>query len=175
MDRVDLSALFLHSLALWFVAVGGPSAILPDFHRYVVESHHLMTSAKFAELYTLAQAAPGPNFMYVTLIGWQLAGWAGAVTMTIPVLVPAATLSLLVGHMHERYLNAPIGRAIRRALAPITIGLMCASATVLMRAVNHDWRGYLLTLVTVVLVLRTSWSPLWLLAAGALAGVLGLV
>jgi chromate transporter len=175
MDRVDLSALFLHSLALWFVAVGGPSAILPDFHRYIVEAHQLMTSAEFAELYTLAQAAPGPNFMYVTLVGWHLAGWAGAVTMTIPVLVPAATLSLLAGHMKERYLNAPIGRAIQRGLAPITIGLMCASATVLMRAVNHDWRGYLLTLVTVVLVLRTPWSPLWLLAAGALAGVLGLV
>jgi chromate transporter len=175
MDRVDLSALFLHSLVLWFVAVGGPSTILPDFHRYVVEAHHLMTSTEFAELYTLAQAAPGPNFMYVTLMGWHLAGWAGAATMTIPVLVPATTLSLLVGHMNERYPNAPIGRAIRRGMAPIAIGLTFASATILMRAVNHDWRGYLLTLVTIVVVLRTSWNPLWLLAAGALAGLLGLV
>ena len=61
MDRVDLSALFLHSLVLWFVAVGGPSTILPDFHRYVVESHQLMTSTEFAELYTLAQADPAPT------------------------------------------------------------------------------------------------------------------
>jgi chromate transporter len=174
-DRVDLSTLFLHSLALWLVAVGGPSTILPDFHRYMVDAHRLMTSTEFAELYTLAQVAPGPNFLYVTLFGWHVAGWAGAATMTIPVLVPAATLSLLVGHMNERYPNAPIGHAIRRGFAPITIGLMCASATVLMRTVNHDWRGYLLTLVTVALVLRTSWRPLWLLAAGALAGVLGLV
>jgi chromate transporter len=175
MDRVDLSALFLHFLALWFVAVGGPSTILPDIHRYVVEAHHLMTSAEFAEIYTLAQVAPGPNFMYVTLIGWQLAGWAGAAATTIAVLVPAITLTLLVGRLIERYPDASIGRAIRRGLAPITIGLMFASATILMRAVNHDWRGYLLTLVTVALVLRTSWSPLWLLAAGALAGMLGLV
>ncbi len=64
MDRVDLSALFLHSLALWFVAVGGPSTILPDFHRYVVEAHHLMTSTEFAELYTLAQACARPQ-LYV--------------------------------------------------------------------------------------------------------------
>jgi chromate transporter len=134
-----------------------------------------MTSTEFAELYTLARVAPGPNFMYVTLFGWRVAGWAGAATMTIPVLVPATTLSLLVGHMNDRYPNAPIGRAIRRGFTPITIGLMFASATILMRALNHDWRGYLLTLVTVVLVLRTSWNPLLLLAAGALAGVLGLV
>jgi chromate transporter len=134
-----------------------------------------MTSAQFAEIYTLAQVAPGPNVMYVTLIGWHLAGWAGAAATTIPLLVPASTLTLLVVHFSERYPDAPIGRAIRRGLAPITIGLMFASATILMRAVNHHWRAYLVTLLTVAVVLRKSWNPLWLLAAGALAGIAGLV
>ena len=175
MERLDLGALFVHFLALWFVAVGGPSTILPDIHRYVVEVNQLMTSTQFAEIYTLAQVAPGPNVMYVTLIGWQLAGWAGAAATTIPLLVPATTLTLLVGHLNERYPNASIGRAIRRGLTPITIGLMFASATILMRAVNHDWRGYLITLLTVALVLRKPWNPLWLLAGGALAGLLGRV
>jgi chromate transporter len=175
MDRLDLGALFLHFLALWCVAVGGPSAILPDIHRYVVEVHHLLTNREFAEIYTLAQVAPGPNVMYVTLIGWHLAGWAGAAATTIPLLVPATTLTLLVGHLSERYPNAAIFRAVRSGLMPITIGLMFASATILMRAVNHDWRGYLVTLLTVAVVLRKSWNPLWLLAAGALAGVAGLV
>jgi chromate transporter len=175
MERVDLGALFLHLLALWFVAIGGPSAILPDIHRYVVEVHHLMTSVQFAEIYTLAQVAPGPNAMYVTLIGWQLAGWAGAAAATLPLLVPASTLTLIVAHLSARYPNAPIGRAFRRGLAPITIGLMFASASILTRAANHDWRGYLITLITVALVLRATWNPLWLLAAGALAGIVGLI
>jgi chromate transporter len=132
-DRLDLGGLFLHFLVLWFVAIGGPSTILPDIHRYVVEVHHLLTNAQFAEIYTLAQVAPGPNVMYVTLMGWHLAGWKGAAATTIPLLVPATTLTLLVGHYNERYPNAPIGRAIRRGLTPITIGLMFASATILMR------------------------------------------
>ncbi len=175
MDRLDLGAMFLHFLALWFVAIGGPSTILPGIHRYVVEVLQLMTSTEFAAIYTLAQFAPGPNVMYVTLLGWHLAGWAGAAATTIPLLVPATTLTLLVGHLNERYPNATIGRAIRSGLTPITIGLMFASATILMRAVNHDWRGYLITLLTVALVLRKRWNPLWLLAAGAMAGVAGLV
>jgi chromate transporter len=175
MNRGDLGALFLHLLALWFVAVGGPSTILPGIHRYVVEVQQLMTSEQFAEFYTLAQVAPGPNVMYVTLIGWHLAGWAGVAATTIPLLVPATTLTLLVGHLNERYPNARIFRAIRRGLTPITIGLMFASATILMRAVNHDWRGYSITLLTVAVVLRKSLNPLWLLAAGALAGMSGLV
>jgi chromate transporter len=175
MDRLDLGALFLHFLILWFVAIGGPSTILPDVHRYLVDVHHLLTNTQFAEIYTLAQVAPGPNAMYVTLIGWHLAGWVGAAATTLPLLVPASTLTLLVGHLNERYPNAPIGRAIRRGLTPITIGLMFASATILMRAVNHNWHSYLLTLFTVGMVLRKPLNPLWLLAAGAAAGMLGLV
>lgn len=175
MDTADLTAMSLHFLALWFVAVGGPSAILPEIHRYVVEANQLLTSAEFAEIYTLAQVAPGPNVMYVTLMGWHLAGWAGAAATTIPLLVPATTLTMLVGHLNERYPNAALSRAIRRGVTPITIGLMFAGAMVLMRAVNHDWRGYLVTFLTVAVVLRKTLNPLWLLAAGALAGMAGLV
>src|SRR5262249_43025177 len=67
----------LHFLILWFLAIGGPSTIFPDIHRYVVDVHHLLTNAEFAEIYTLAQVAPGPNAMYVTMIGWHLAGMVG--------------------------------------------------------------------------------------------------
>lgn len=175
MERLDLIGMFSHFTLLWFVAIGGPSAILPDIHRYLVEAHGLLTDSEFAEIYTLAQVAPGPNVMYVTLVGWHLAGWPGVAAMIIPLLIPATTLTLLVGHLNERYPNAPIARAIRRGLTPVTIGLMFAGATVLMRAVNDDWQGYLATLATAALVLRKPWNPLWLFGAGALAGILGVV
>lgn len=174
-DRVDLFGLFLHFLLLWFLAIGGPSTIFPDVHRYLVDVNQLMTNAEFVELYTLAQVAPGPNAMYVTLIGWHLAGWRGVAATTIPLLVPATTLTLLVGYLNERYPNARVARAIRRGLMPITIGLVLASATILIRAVNHNWRGYVITVITVAVVLRKPWNPLWLFAGGAFAGLLGFV
>ncbi|HEX7229002.1 MAG TPA: chromate transporter, partial [Candidatus Binatia bacterium] len=86
MEGLDLGALFLQFLILWFLAIGGPSTIFPDIHRYVVEAHHLLTGEQFAEIYTVAQVAPGPNAMYVTLIGWYLAGWKGVIATTIPLL-----------------------------------------------------------------------------------------
>lgn len=175
MEPPDLNALWRQSLLWAFVAIGGASTLLPDIHRYVVEVHHWMTSAQFAEVYALAQVAPGPNLMFVTLIGWQVAGWAGAAATTLPWLVPISTLTLLVGHLHARHPQAALGRAIRRGLTPITIGLILASGWTLMRAADHTWRGSLLTLLTVVLVLRTPWNPLWLIAAGAVAGMAGLV
>ena len=175
MNSADLLALFLQFLLLSYLAIGGVPTVLPEMHRYVVEVHHLMTSEQFASAYALAQVAPGPNVMYVTLIGWQVAGWLGAIATTLALLGPAATITIMVGRMHARNPNAPIGRAIRRGLTPIAIGLFVASAWILAGSVNHDWRGYLLTAVSTVLVLRTSVNPLWLIASGALAGMTGLV
>jgi chromate transporter len=175
MEITQLGALFLHFLLLGFIAIGGAQSVLPDMHRYLVEVHGLMSSAQFAELYTLAQVAPGPNVMYLPLVGWRIGGWAGAIATMLPFLVPSFTLTLAVAHLQSRHPGARIGVAIRRGLTPITIGLIFASGWILLPAVSHDWRGYVLTLVTVLLVLNTPLNPLWLLGAGALAGIAGLV
>ena len=171
----ELTALFLYFLMLSFLAIGGAPSVLPEMHRYVVDLHGWMTATQFAEIYTLAQVAPGPNVMYIPLIGWQVGGWAGAAATTIPMLMPSVTLALLVAHLHARNPKAAFGLAIRRGLTPITIGLIVASAWILLPSANDDWRGHLLTAVTVVLVLRTSLNPLWLLTVGAVAGISGLV
>jgi chromate transporter len=175
MDIAQLGALFLYFLMLAFVAVGGAPSVLPEMHRYVVDVHAWMTSTQFAELYALAQVAPGPNVMYIPLIGWRVAGWLGAAATTIPFVMPSATITLLVAHLHARHPQAALGAAIRRGLTPITIGLIFASGWILLPAVNHDWRGYVLTALTVIVVLRTSLNPIWLLSAGAVAGMVGLV
>jgi chromate transporter len=171
----ELIALFLYFVMLSFLAVGGAPSVLPEMHRYVVEVHGWMTSAQFTELYTLAQVAPGPNVMYVPLIGWHVAGWLGAVATMLAMLVPSATLTLLVAYLHARYPRAALGFAIRRGLTPVTIGLIVASGWILMSGADRDWRAYVLTAATVLLVTRTSFNPLGLLGMGAAAGMLGVV
>jgi chromate transporter len=175
MGLADVTGLFLYFLMLSFIAVGGAPSVLPEMHRYVVDMNGWMTSTQFAELYTLAQVAPGPNVMYIPLIGWQVGGWAGALATTVAMLVPSATLTLLVARVYARHPKASLGIAIRRGLTPITIGLIFASAWILLPAANDDWRGYVLTALTVGVVLRTSLNPLWVLTAGAIAGIAGIV
>jgi len=175
MDRPDVPALFLHFLMLSAMAVGGTQTVMPDMYRYVVDVQHWITSKQFADAYALAQAAPGPNVMYVTLIGWQVAGWSGAIATTLALVIPSTAFTLLFTRLTARNPGAPFGRALRRGLAPVAIGLTLASAWVLVRSVNHDWHGYLITLLTVAIVLRTRTNPLWLIAAGATAGMAGLV
>ena len=175
MSIATLAGVFAYFTMLSFLAIGGAPSVLPEMHRYVVDVHGWMTSAQFAEIYALAQVAPGPNVMYIPLIGWYIAGWAGAAATLLSMTVPSCTLTLVVAHLHARHPKAAFGVAMRQGFTPLTIGLVFASGWILLPAVNADWRGYVLTFVTVVLVLRTKLNPLWLLGAGAIAGLSGLV
>ena len=175
MAEVDLPALSLHFALLSLMAIGGVSSILPDMQRYVVEANHWLSGTQFADAYALGQAAPGPNMMFVTLLGWQLAGWAGAVVATLATIVPPIVLTLTVTRLSAANPNAPLGRAIRGGLGPIAIGLTLSSGWILAHSADHDWRGALLTLLTVVLMLRTKLNPMWLILAGAAAGMSGIL
>lgn len=175
MKPEDLLGLFLHFVMLSFIAVGGMHTTLPDMHRYVVDLHGWMSSRQFTDAFAIAQAAPGPNMMYVTLIGWQVAGWVGALATTVAVVLPSLGCTLAVLRWGARGLESRLGRAIRAGLAPVTIGFMFSSAWVLMHPAEPDWPMLAATAVTLALVLRTRLNPLWMIAAGALAGVAGLI
>ncbi len=175
MDRSDLAALGLHFALLSLMAIGGVSSILPDMQRYVVEANHWLSDRQFADAYALGQAAPGPNMMFVTLLGWLLSGWAGDIVATRALIFPPILLTLGITRLHANNPDAPLGRAIRGGLGPIAIGLTLSSGWILAQSVDHNWRTGLLTLLTVALMLRTKLNPVWLIAAGALAGVAGIL
>ena len=147
---------------------------MPGMYRYVVDERAMETARQFADLYALAQAAPGPNALWVTLLGLQAAGWTGAVATTLGVLIPATGFSLIASALHAQHADAPLALAIRRGLAPVALGFMLASGWLLLRSVEHGWQGYALALATLGLAIGTRLNPLWLLAAGALAGIAGL-
>ncbi len=175
MDEVDLAALGLHFTLLSLMAIGGIGSILPDMQRYLVEAHHWLSATQFADAYALGQAAPGPNMMFVTLLGLQLAGWAGAIVTTLAMIAPPVLLTLAITRLNANNPDAPLGRAIRGGLGPIAIGLTLSSGWILAHSADHDWRGVVLTLTTVALMLRTRLNPVWLILVGAVAGMAGIL
>ena len=175
MEPVDLAALATHFALLSLMAIGGVGAMLPDMQRYVVEANHWLSATQFADAYALGQAAPGPNMMFVTLLGWQLHGLAGAIVATVAVILPPVLLTLAFMHLNAHNPEARLGRAMRSGLGPIAIGLVLSSGLILAQSADRDWRSGLLTLATVGLMLRTRLNPVWLIAAGAIAGMGGMI
>jgi chromate transporter len=156
---------------LSLVAVGGANSVLPDVHRQVVSVHGWMTEAAFADAYTLAQTVPGPNILVVCLIGWQVAGLAGALVALIAMCGPSSVLALVVarGLAHPR--SAFWRQRLQAGLAPLTVGLVLASGVVLARGSDADLVAVGLTVATTLILLRAPIHPLLLMGAGATLGL----
>lgn len=166
-----LAALFAE---LSMLAVGGANALVPEMQRQV-EAKGWMGPAEFGALFALAQAAPGPNMLVVTLVGWQVAGLSGALVATGAFVVPSGLLTYVVSGLWHRFRDARWRRVVQAGLTPVTVGLVMAAAVLLCRAAVHDIGTLLLVLVTASVLLATKLHPLWLLGAGAALGAAGLL
>ena len=175
MSESPVFALAMHFLVLSLVAVGGGNSILPDMHRFVVDVHGWMTDAEFTQLYAIAQASPGPNIMVVTLIGWHVGGFPGAVASTLAICTPSSILAYAVAQVWYRFRGRPWRVALQAGLAPLTVGLILAAGYVVTRGADHSPAAYALTAASVAVFLFTKLNPLWLFAVGGVLGLLGVV
>jgi len=171
----DWWALFAHFLAMSMLAIGGAVAVAPEIHRYVVEQRGWIDDTQFSAAIALAQASPGPNLLFVPVIGYAVAGFGGAAVALIGMLIPSTTLALAATRWGSKRRESRGVRAFVAGMAPITIGLVLSTGVVLALPMARVPGAWLLIGATVALSLATRLSPVWLIAAGALAGAAGLV
>jgi chromate transporter len=166
--------LFLEFVLLSFVAFGGATALLPEMHRVVVENHHWLDDTTFTHLYAIAQAAPGPNVLVVTLIGWEIAGLGGALAATLAMCLPMSVLIYLLIDRWEGFAGKRWQKAISLGVAPLAVGLIFSGATLIATSAGLSPAGWILAAAVVFANLRfRELHPLWLIAAGAVLGISG--
>lgn len=166
-----LVQLFWQFALLSLIAIGGANSIIAEIYRQVVDVQHWLTGQEFAAVFALAQAAPGPNVLVVSLIGWEVAGLAGALVATIGMCGPSCLLAYVAYRGWVRYGTRPWAVAIQAGLTPLTVGLLFSTGMVLAVGDGFAWPALAITAITVVAVLRTRLNPLWLLAGAALIGI----
>lgn len=169
--------IFVFFLKLSLLAVGGANAAVPEMHREVVEIRGWMTDASFSQGYALASAAPGPNVLFVAVIGWHVAGAQGLVAALLGFLGPSFILAWGVAMLTQRLAGDWRLAALRAGLVPVAIGLILATGLVTGAAAARGTGAEMavalaITGASALFTWRSSLSPLWALGAG---GVLGLL
>lgn len=194
LHATDWWQLFLHFLSLSLLAVGGAITTSPDMHRYLVTQQSWLTDAQFTASIALAQAAPGPNILFVGLMGWHIGinaggghaagstawplGLLGLLLSLVAILLPSSVLTYTATQWAHRHREQRGVKAFKQGLAPLVVALLLATGWVLSSAHANpatDWPLWLLTAVATLLVWQTKLHLLWLLGAGALLGAFGLV
>lgn len=185
----DWLALLTHFLSLSLLAIGGVITTAPDMHRYLVDQQHWLSDAQFSSSIAVAQAAPGPNVLFIALLGWNVGMNAGigmgggpltwvypllgvAIAM-VGILLPSTTLTFAAARWGHRNRELRAVRAFKQGMAPIVIALLIATGWILTsnqgNLVQH-WPAWLLSAATAMVVWLTRLHLLWLLGAGALMG-----
>jgi len=188
----DWWSLFLHFVSLSLLAVGGAITTAPDIHRYLVDETHWLSDTQFTSSIALAQGAPGPNVMFVALMGWNVglnaagglaAGWPavglalwGVLITMVGIMIPSATLTFVATQWAHRNRELRAVKAFKAGMAPIVIALLIATGWLLTG--NHenptqDWPLWALTGATTLIVWKSKTHLLILLGFGALLGALG--
>jgi chromate transporter len=194
LDFGDWLSLFNHFMSLSLLGVGGAIITAPDMHRFLVDENQWLTEQQFSSSIALAQSAPGPNVLFVGLMGWNVGlnaaaglggGWfspafsaMGMLLSLLGIMLPSSVLTYTTtrwAHRHRDYIGV---RAFKLGMAPVVIALLVSTAWLLTAShtqAARDWPLWLLTLAAMGLVWRTKIHLLWLIGAGALIGALGWV
>jgi chromate transporter len=174
-DRSPIFTLISTFGLMSLFAVGGANAAIPEMHRIAVDVQHWMTDKQFADVFAISQMSPGPNVLIVTLIGYAVAGVAGALAATLAMCVPTAILAYYVSRLLTRTSHSRWPAIIQAALVPLSIGLMGASGLILALTSSRTWAGALVTATAAALAFATRLNPLWLLVAGGCLGFAGII
>ena len=186
MTAADWAGFALHLLGLSLLAVGGAMAVAPELHRYLVLQQGWLGDPQFSASIALAQAAPGPNVLFIALLGWNVGLHAGGFALAVPgmvlamlsILLPSSLLTLAITRWAHRHREDRAVRAFKQGMAPVVIGLLLATAWILATGQSGP-RGLAplgaLAAAVALIVWRTQLHLLWLLGVGAALGALGLV
>jgi chromate transporter len=171
----QLPSIALHFALLSLLAVGGVNSVIPEMHRQAVEVSGWMNDRQFAEMFAIAQVAPGPNVIVVALIGYHVAGVLGAAVAALAMCGPSCVLTYALTLTWQRFQQAPWRIAVQAGLVPVSVGLIAASALILALTADRNAVAAALTAATAAVGYFTRFNPLWMFALAALVGYLGLV
>jgi chromate transporter len=169
---VTLGRLALVFTILSLLGFGGGNAIIPQMHADVVDKYHWITSADFTRYFGLAKLAPGPTTTMAALVGFAVAGLAGAAIATVAVFVPAGVVVYGVEHVWGRLRGNPWRERFARAIKPVVLGLIWAGVVTLARGAVDGPVTIAIAIVATVLVLRTEWNQALLVLGAGVVGAL---
>jgi chromate transporter len=181
LSAADWFSLFAQYLILSLLSVGGAIAVAPEMHRYLVDERAWLTDPQFSASIAIAQSAPGPNVLFVALMGWNVGLNAGGLATALlgvivtlgGILLPSTTLTYMAARWGHENRELRGVRAFKQGMAPLVIALLIATGWILSTGSNYaarNWPVWLLALASTLIMWRTRVHLLWLLGAGALLG-----
>jgi chromate transporter len=165
--------LFWRFVLISLLAFGGGQAALPLVERAAVHDTRWITPAMFGAAIALAYVTPGPVLIVATCVGYQVAGFSGAVTATVGAFIAPWTLAVLMAQHVAQFAQHPALRHFGQTAAPAVVGLLGVTILDVGReAVAGSWPQLGISGLVLGLAAWTRVNPAALLVLGGTLGYL---
>jgi chromate transporter len=164
--------LFLFFLKVGAVLFGSGYVLLAFLRADLVERWHWLTESQLLDAVAVGQVTPGPLFTTATFIGYVLAGPWGALVATVGIFLPAFFFVAASGPVVPRLRRSWVAGAMLDGVNVASLALMAVVTVVLARAAVHDGPTLALAVGSAFLLLKYRVNSTWLVAGGALAGLI---
>lgn len=166
--------MFGHFFLISIFAIGGFMASLPGMYSFLVESSGPLTPEQFAATVAFGQSLPGPNVLIAAVLGWAAAGPLGCLATFAGTCVPFTLIALYAGRFVRNHADSKNIKAYKAGLAPVAIGLLFATGYLLLQGNLDNYKLLLWAATVTIIVWKTKFPLILLIAAGGILGVLGI-
>ena len=159
-------------LRIGAVLYGSGYVLLAFLRHDVVEVHGWLTEEQLLDAVAIGQVTPGPVFTTATFVGYLVAGVPGAAVATVAIFLPSFVFVAVTGGLVRRIRRSPLAAAVLDGVNAAAVGLMAGVCIALAGDAIVDVLTAVLAAAALAVLVRFRPNPAWLLAAGALVGVL---
>lgn len=163
--------IFWSFLKIGAFTFGGGYAMIPLIQYEVISRRGWLTEQEFIDLLTIAQTAPGPIALNTAVfVGYKFRRYWGALAAVLGVVIPSFAIILVIAMFFAGIRDNVWVDAAFKGMRPAVVALIVAPIIGLTKGMH--WVGLSIALATAVTVWYFGFSPIWLIIAGAIGGVL---
>lgn len=167
-----LFEIFLVFLKIGPVTFGGGFAMIPVIEKEIVERKKWMDSSEITDILAVAQAIPGAVAMNsAMLVGYRLAGVAGAITALFGVLLPTFLIVLLLSLFFMQIRHNPKIEAAFVSIRATVVAIIVYAALKIGRTAAIDKTTSAMIVISVGALYFLGIHPIWMIVAGGGVGI----
>jgi chromate transporter len=168
---VALRDVFFEFLKLGVVVFGSGYVLFAFLQRDLVDHLHWLTARQLVDAVSVGQVTPGPVFTTATFVGYLVAGFWGGVAATFGIFLPSFLIVAAFGWLVPVLRRSPWTAAALDGVNAAAVGLMAAVTWDLGTTAVVDTLTALLAAGAFVVMVWRRPNFVWLLAVGAVVGV----
>lgn len=167
-----LFSMFITFFKIGAFTFGGGYAMIPIIQEEIVDKKKWIDDDEFMDAIAVAQGSPGPVAVNTSIyVGYKIKGLPGAISATLGTVLPSLLIILAIAMFFYQYRENAIIDKVFLGIRPAVVALILSAVYKMMKKSKFGYKRLLISLGTVLIIVFFSISPIYLIIAAGIGGI----